>query len=176
MHTLHVAAYVLHAQDYVFSFRPLVYLFCKQIESVQSVHMLGDAVQVVAMMYHGARLLPSVFSTDNSDGLRRGMLLSMGTQSRRPDVHKDRDAGMDAAVVPLNDYAHMAWKYTQGKLLRPPAPHPPPTSPSLPFPIQPLPPLQLTKHPCAGRVTRTTATSCSTCSSCTSLGRPSRPS
>ena len=96
----------------------MMYMFCKQIESVQSVHMLGDALQAVAMMYRGTRLQPDVFQTDNSDGLRRGMLLSMGPESHPPDAHKDKEAGMYGGPMPLNDYAHIAWKYTQGRLLR----------------------------------------------------------
>ena len=55
------------------SFRPLVYMFSKQHETSESVKLLCDSVEWVALQYFGRELNPLVMLMDHSDGFRRGV-------------------------------------------------------------------------------------------------------
>ena len=70
----HCLNYDIHnGRQYTHSFRPLIYLLTKDIESVHSVAFAMVAIQKVAIKYIGERLVPSVNITDFSNGLRSGM-------------------------------------------------------------------------------------------------------
>ena len=58
----------------VHSYRPLVYMFVKQEESTESVQLLCDALDWLALTYYGSRLTPGVVVMDHSDGFRSGVL------------------------------------------------------------------------------------------------------
>ena len=64
---------ICSVQVYRHSFRPLIYLFSKQIETVESVKMAMIGLQIVSVKYFGQRLRPGVNISDHSDGLRSGM-------------------------------------------------------------------------------------------------------
>ena len=70
-HCLH---YDIHnGRQYTHSYRPLIYLLTKDIESVPLFAFAMVAIQKVAIKYIGERLVPSVNITDFSNGLRSGM-------------------------------------------------------------------------------------------------------
>ena len=72
-HCLHYEGKNGTTKTYTHSFRPLIYLLTKDIESVASVAFAMVAIQKVAIKYIGERLVPSVNITDFSNGLRSGM-------------------------------------------------------------------------------------------------------
>lgn len=72
-HCLHYEGKDGKTKTYTHSFRPLIYLLTKDIESVASVAFAMVAIQKVAIKYIGERLVPSVNITDFSNGLRSGM-------------------------------------------------------------------------------------------------------
>ena len=63
-------------KDVVHSFRPTVYLFAKQHETVEAVEMLCGAVDTVVYHFSGRRFDPSnfVITADKAQGLRTGSL------------------------------------------------------------------------------------------------------
>ena len=84
-HKLHIGRWILmtfgthclnwdrEAKSYRHSFRPLVYLFSKNHESVSAGRLAMVALQLVAMHFFGQRLESAVNISDRSDGLRSGM-------------------------------------------------------------------------------------------------------
>ena len=56
------------------SYRPLVYMLCKQQETQESVQLLCDALDWVALEYFGRLLQPGVALMDHSNGFRNGIL------------------------------------------------------------------------------------------------------
>ena len=98
-------------QMYTHSFRPLIYMFAKNIETVESVKMAMFGLQVVATMYCGERLMPAVNISDHSDGLRSGMQY----------INVNWESGEqleEAEEMPhMSDWAHIAVHYAQGRLL-----------------------------------------------------------
>jgi len=73
-------------KSYRHSFRPLIYLFSKQIESIESVKYAMKALQIVSIHFFGKRLQPSVNISDHSDGLREGMQY-INIDSEQEEVH-----------------------------------------------------------------------------------------
>ena len=62
--------------EIVHSYRPLVYMFVKQQETFESIKLLCDAVDYLAITCFGADsgLSPGIVNMDHSDGFRKGVL------------------------------------------------------------------------------------------------------
>ena len=88
-------------QAIVHSFRPCAYMFCKQHESAEAVHMLCHAVDLIAEKYYGARFSPTdlVITADKGVGIRSGALQQWP------------EAGYETC------WPHISRKLTTGKLL-----------------------------------------------------------
>ena len=81
------------------SFRPLLYMFVKQQESADSVHLLLDSCSTVSIKYAGKPFKPTLGCADHGAGIMCGW-------------------GRGMPGVPLAGcYAHISWKLTHGKLL-----------------------------------------------------------
>jgi hypothetical protein len=107
-------AYVYAVQVYRHSFRPLIYLFSKQIETVESVKLAMVALQLVAMKFFKERLRPAVNISDHSDGLRTGM------QTINEDEAEAEEEGEEEEKTNtphLSDWAHVAVHFMQGRIL-----------------------------------------------------------
>ena len=90
-HKLHIGRYILMtfgthclkwdvtAKTYRHSFRPLVYLFSQNHESVSAGRLAMVALQLVAVNFFGQRLESAVNISDRSDGLRSGTCIRANT-------------------------------------------------------------------------------------------------
>ena len=90
-HKLHIGRYILMtfgthclkwdvtAKTYRHSFRPLVYLFSQNHESVSAGRLAMVALQLVAVNFFGQRLESAVNISDRSDGLRSGTCIRAHT-------------------------------------------------------------------------------------------------
>ena len=59
-----------HHHTLTTSFAPLVYLMCKQHESLGACKMLMDALNYVSLKYYGCKLQPGACMSDHADGFR----------------------------------------------------------------------------------------------------------
>ena len=85
------------------SYRPLVYMFSKQHESAESVKLLCDSLEWVAVQYFGRQLNPLVMLMDHSDGFRGGVtaVAQYRCVSRRITqcrTYRDLDARLESAT------------------------------------------------------------------------------
>ena len=120
-HKLHIGRYILmtfgthclkwdvKAKAYRHSFRPLVYLFSKNHESVSAGRLAMVAMQLVAVNFFGKRLESAVNISDRSDGLRSGMQY----------INIDHLAPDDEEVETphCSDWAHIAVHFMKGRLI-----------------------------------------------------------
>ena len=120
-HKLHIGRYILMtfgthclkwdvtAKTYRHSFRPLVYLFSQNHESVSAGRLAMVALQLVAVNFFGQRLESAVNISDRSDGLRSGMQY----------INIDHLAPDDEEVETphCSDWAHIAVHYMKGRLI-----------------------------------------------------------
>ena len=83
----------------VHSYRPCVYMFCKQQETRESVRMLCDATDFLARSRFGVGLKPGTVNMDHSCGFRQGVL----------------DVWPDAGI--LTCWPHLKRKVGQGEYL-----------------------------------------------------------
>lgn len=71
------------------SYRPLVYMFSKQHETAESVKLLCDSLEWVAVQYFGRQLNPLVMLMDHSDGFRGGVTAVWPNIGAYPDVSRN---------------------------------------------------------------------------------------
>ena len=107
----HCLRWDANCKTYRHTFIPLIYIFSKQHETIESVQLSMDCLQMVADHFYSRRLCPAAVISDHADGFMVGM--------QRVNVDFDCDA--DEAEVPktprLGDWAHVATKYKKGQLL-----------------------------------------------------------
>lgn len=69
----HVLIYKEDRKKITHSYRPLVYMFCKQQESSESSKLICDALKFVSIQFFGHTLKPGVVGMDHSDGFMNGV-------------------------------------------------------------------------------------------------------
>lgn len=95
----HTIKYCEKSKGIRHSFRPLLYMFVKQQESADSVHLLLDSCSTVSIKYARKPFKPTLGCADHGSGIMCGW-----------------ERGMPG--VPLAGcYAHISWKLSHGKLL-----------------------------------------------------------
>jgi hypothetical protein len=110
-HKLHHGAWVLvtvgtHTLEYepkkkkiVHQFRPCVYMFCKQIETGESLQVAFAAADVISVTFFGVKLQPGIGCSDHGKGERQAWEVAF------PDIRL------------MGCWPHVAWGLAYGKLL-----------------------------------------------------------
>ena len=104
-------------KTYRHSFRPLLYFFSREVESISAVRLAMVAMQISAVHFFGSRLKPAVTISDHSDGLRSGMHFA-----NVDHLASQEEQDATPTTPHMSDWAHIATHYTQGKLV--PKAHP----------------------------------------------------
>ena len=91
---------------YRHSYRPLIYLFSKNVETTSAGRMAMVALQLVAVHFFGKRLQSAVNISDCSAGLMAGMQY-LNIDHTKPDEE-------ECSTPHLSDWAHLSFHYTEG--------------------------------------------------------------
>jgi len=94
---------------YRHSYRPLIYLFSKNVETTSAGRMAMVALQLVAVHFFGKRLKSDVNISDCSAGLMAGMQY-LNIDHTKPDEE-------EFSTPHLADWAHLSFHYTEGDSL-----------------------------------------------------------
>ena len=106
----HALRWDIKTKQYMHTFCPLIYIFSKQHETIESVKLSMVCLQLAAEHFFGERLCPAVCISDHADGLMQGMQeIGIDPEGEEPEPLK--------ATPRLGDWAHMAVKYRKGELL-----------------------------------------------------------
>lgn len=96
----HVVALSDKNSRIVHQYRPICYMFAKQIETAESIAVLYEACDLISLRYFGVKLRPAIGCADHGGGVRV--------------AHEAHYAGVPLAGC----WPHVAWGLSHGQLLK----------------------------------------------------------